>query len=438
MEYSLKHQLDNDPCQKVHVTNIGTYVKLRIFEPEIIKDFFQHQNYYKKFDFFIRNLMRFVNGLITAEGNDWKLSRKLFSQAFHFDYIQKLAPLIEKSADNMINEIIANNDLQKFNSISSMQELTGRIVIASFFGESLENERFKGRTIVENLSHILNQLARQTGSLTYLIFGKKFFQLGLTKESRELNNLIVEFDRFLQNKIVSKIQEIQCDVKESGNTQNLSILAQLVTTSQIEQISRQKLFEDFKAFYLAGMDTTGHLLGMTMYYLTQHKDVYSRLQEEIDKNQDQSNQSIQQLPFLNAVIKESLRYYGPANILFDRIATQDHYIGGIPIKKGTIVTPFAISMHRNQKIFENPHSYNPSRWLDKKINEIHSFSYIPFSSGQRNCIGQHLAQMQTKIILYKFIKKFTFTCPADYKLVMAFKFLSEPVDPLCLKLNLRE
>ncbi|KAL4485713.1 hypothetical protein ABPG72_010975 [Tetrahymena utriculariae] len=236
----------------------------------------------------------------------------------------------------------------------------------------------------------------------------------------------------------SKYQKIQNDIKENGNTQNVSILSQLVSTYQIKQISRKKLFEDFKAFYLVGMDTTGHLLGMTMYYLTQHKDIYSRLLEEIDKNQDQSIQSISQLPFLSAVIKQSLRYYGPANILLGRIATQDHFIGGIPIKKGTIVTPFAISIHRNQNIFENPHAYNPSRWLDKKISEILSHSYIPFSSGQRSCIGKHLAQMQTKIILNKFIKKFSFSCPSNYKLVMAFKFLSEPVDPLCLKLNLRE
>ncbi|EDK31643.1 cytochrome P450 family monooxygenase (macronuclear) [Tetrahymena thermophila SB210] len=438
MEYSLKHQLDKDPYQKVYVTNIGPYIKLRIFEPEIIRDFFQNQHNYKKFEFFTGNLMRFVNGIITAEGQDWKSSRKLFSQAFHFDYIQKLAPLIEKSTNTIIDEIIAKNELQNFNSITCMQELTGRVVIASFFGESLENERLKGRTIVETLSYILNALARQTGTLIYLIFGKKFFQLGLTKHSREINQLIEEFNSFLQNKIASKIEEIQNDIKQNGNTSNFSILAQLVSTSQIDQISRQQLFEDFKAFYLAGMDTTGHLLGMTMYYLTQYKDVYSKLQQEIDTNQDQSIQCISQLPYLNAVIKESLRYYGPANILFDRIATSDHVIGGIPIKKGMIITPFAISMHRNQNIFENPHAYNPSRWLDKKISEINSFSYIPFSSGQRNCIGQHLAQMQTKIILNKFIKKFNFSCPENYKLVMAFKFLSEPVDPLCLKLTLRQ
>lgn len=69
---------------------------------------------------------------------------------------------------------------------------------------------------------------------------------------------------------------------------------------------------------------------------------------------------------MNAVIKETLRYYGPANILFDRIAISDHVLGGIPIKKGTIVTPYAVSLQRNSKFYENPHSYNPSRWLEKK------------------------------------------------------------------------
>lgn len=135
------------------------------------------------------------------------------------------------------------------------------------------------------------------------------------------------------------------------------------------------------------MDTTGHLAGMIVYYLTQYKDIYATLKKEIDENTDESANGLAHLPYLNAVIKEALRYYGPANFIFDRVAIKDHELGGIPIKKGTIVTPYFASIHRNGKYFENPHTFDPSRWLGNKAKDIPNYAYIPFSAGARNCIG---------------------------------------------------
>lgn len=65
-------------------------------------------------------------------------------------------------------------------------------------------------------------------------------------------------------------------------------------------------------FYVAGMDTTGHLTGMITWYLTQHASIKATLQAELDNNTDYSQKGLISLPYLNAVIQESQRYYGPA------------------------------------------------------------------------------------------------------------------------------
>jgi len=71
-------------------------VKLILVEPEMIKDFFMNGQYYVKDNNLIANIKRFVNGgIITSEGNQWKISRRLFSKAFHFDYLQSLSGNIE-------------------------------------------------------------------------------------------------------------------------------------------------------------------------------------------------------------------------------------------------------------------------------------------------------------------------------------------------------
>lgn len=70
---------------------------------------------------------------------------------------------------------------------------------------------------------------------------------------------------------------------------------------------------------------------------------------------------------------------------------KDHELGGIPIKKGMVVCPYAMSIHRNSKYFEDPHKFNPSRWIGKNDSDITPYTFIPFSAGAKNCIGQHLA-----------------------------------------------
>jgi len=56
-----------------------------------------------------------------------------------------------------------------------------------------------------------------------------------------------------------------------------------------------------------------------------------------------------------------------------------------------IVSPYAICIHRNTKYYDDPHTFNPSRWIGKKDADILAYTYTPFSAGARNCIGQHLA-----------------------------------------------
>lgn len=56
---------------------------------------------------------------------------------------------------------------------------------------------------------------------------------------------------------------------------------------------------------------------------------------------------------------ETLRYYGPANFLFDRVALKDHELAGIPIKKGVNICLYAMTIHRNSKYFKEPHKFNP-------------------------------------------------------------------------------
>jgi len=111
-------------------------------------------------------------------------------------------------------------------------------------------------------------------------------------------------------------------------------------------------------FFFAGMDTTGHLIGMALYKLAKHPEYYDRLMTEIDLNikddEDFKSKALDQCVFLSAFLKECLRQYPPAPIVFFRTANEDHKIGNFNIKKGTICTSAFTSIHNNPKFYKDP------------------------------------------------------------------------------------
>jgi len=114
------------------------------------------------------------------------------------------------------------------------------------------------------------------------------------------------------------------------------------------------------------------------------------------------------MDILNASLKEVLRVH-PIAPLLERKALRDHQIGDMKILAGTILETMWIFNHYNEMYWENPTKFDPMRWLDQKNNEKlrqASFIYLPFSGGPRNCIGQHLAMIEIKVIVINILSRF--------------------------------
>jgi cytochrome P450 len=86
-----------------------------------------------------------------------------------------------------------------------------------------------------------------------------------------------------------------------------------------------------------------------------------------------------------------MRMYSPTSGIAPRIALKDHYLGSIPIKKGVSIAVKIKPCQFNEKYYPNPHEFNPDRWSINDPTKTDQFSYFPFSSGKRNCIGMYLA-----------------------------------------------
>lgn len=146
----------------------------------------------------------------------------------------------------------------------------------------------------------------------------------------------------------------------------------------------------------------------TIYCISRHPKVQAKLHEEIDQifssNSDLTHAEIKQMEYLSLVLEESHRLYPPVPFISRQLSEDIVCSTGQTIPAHTWVSLNIIGVHRNPEIYDNPMLFIPER-KDKRRD---TFSYVPFSAGPRNCIGQQFALTEEKIILAYLLRSFEF------------------------------
>ena len=163
----------------------------------------------------------------------------------------------------------------------------------------------------------------------------------------------------------------------------------------------------------AGYDTTGTALSWILYDLAMNPNCQDTLYEEIrDAGSDTSKlsyESLQSLPYLDAVIHETLRRHTPIATL-ERCCSKDYHVPGtdIIIKKGQIVRASNAGICMDPNIFPNPYEYNPENFLKENSSDRNPYSFLTFSLGPRNCIGMRFSMFEMKVCITSLVSKFNF------------------------------
>lgn len=103
----------------------------------------------------------------------------------------------------------------------------------------------------------------------------------------------------------------------------------------------------------------------------------------------------------------------------------DNYLNSVPIRKGTSVSIMHFGNHFSTEYFKNPYEFRPERW-DSECNDLPPFVTGGFSAGARTCIGKHLAMLENKIAIVKFMKRYKQIILPKKDFKMEFKFLYGP------------
>ena len=154
----------------------------------------------------------------------------------------------------------------------------------------------------------------------------------------------------------------------------------------------QELTGDALLLLLAGTDSTAHTLVTATYGVLTNPEMLRKLKIELkDAMPDRDSlvewAALEKLPYLRAVIKESLRYVaGSPGRLPRTVPSTGAVFCGQPIPPGTIVTSGTYVHHRNPKVFEDPNTFRPERWLQGSVGHMEK-NLVAFSRGSRTCTG---------------------------------------------------
>lgn len=176
------------------------------------------------------------------------------------------------------------------------------------------------------------------------------------------------------------------------------------------KLSQQQVIDELLTLQFAGHETTANTMVWALYAISQNPSILRKLQVEVDALHGKpiGYETQKLLPYTEQVVKETLRLFPSVWCLAARTSSEKIVVGDYTIPKGIEFLCSPYTLHRNPKYFPDPESFDPERFSAENEAKLPKGAFMPFGGGPRLCVGNHLAMMESKIILANVIKRFEF------------------------------
>ncbi|KAF1850192.1 cytochrome P450 [Cucurbitaria berberidis CBS 394.84] len=355
-------------------------------------------------------------GILLAEGDEHKRQRKMLMPAFSFRHVKDLYPIFWSKAQEMTNGIAAAiKNSPDASSVVEIRDWASRATL-DIIGVAGMGRDFDSLT---NPANELNATYRQ------IFAGNRYAQLVQLLLSMLPHWLAVNLPLKRNDEIgnaVSTIKKVARDLIrekrttfEKGGDIGTDILSVAMESGGF---SDEDLVNQLMTFLAAGHETTASATIWAVYLLCKHPDVQTRLREEIrtelpalsNSNSQISSAEIDRLPYLNAVLQETMRIFPPVPLTL-RETAKDTTIQGhfIPARTTIIICPWAIntSVHLWGA---DAREFNPERWLGSGRANTggaeSNYAITTFLHGPRSCIGKDFAKAEFACLVASLVGRF--------------------------------
>ena len=338
--------------------------------------------------------------VLVTEGMQWQRQRRMMQPGFTPKRVAGYAALMASAAQDALHALAQRPAHDSVDMDAFMTDMTLDVILRALFGAHQVTDARPISEAIQTLSH----------SGFEEMFKPFSWPLWLPLPSvRKVRHAKQTLDRVIQQHIQNQLKKAHDDGADL-----LTMLRQARDPDHPDQgLSAQELHDQTMVMFQAGHETTATAMTWWCGLVARHPDVAQRIHAEIDavlQGATPTPATLQQLPWLQASLKEAMRLYPPAAILFTRRACRDVTVGPWTLPKGHLMafTPYVI--HRDARWFESPDAFKPERFLPG-APDIPRGAWMPFGTGPRVCIGQHFAMLEMGLIGAMLMQRFNLVWP---------------------------
>uniref|UniRef100_A0A7N0ZXS8 Cytochrome P450 n=1 Tax=Kalanchoe fedtschenkoi TaxID=63787 RepID=A0A7N0ZXS8_KALFE len=225
--------------------------------------------------------------------------------------------------------------------------------------------------------------------------------------------LVVHFEKmlgFFDDLVAQRLAQRSAQGPVSEHKDVLDTLVNIMVQSNGE-FTRTDIGHLLLDLIVAGTDTTSSTIEWAMTELLKSPETMSKAKAELEqvatKGKPISESDVPRLPYLHAIVKETLRLHPAAPLLIPRKTLDSVDLNGFTIPKGTQIVVNAWAVQRDPATWEDPERFKPERFLNSDVDfRGGSFELIPFGGGRRICPGLPLASKMMPLILGSLLNAF--------------------------------
>ncbi|MFB6140303.1 MAG: cytochrome P450 [Halosimplex sp.] len=357
------------------------------------------------------------NGLLNSEGEFWRRQRHLIGPAFEPDriaeYAQTMVDRTEETAarwrDGAVRDV--NDD---------MMELTLEIVADALFGVDVGHDV---ETVAQGLEVVMNYQEGFSADLLPVDLptpGRIRLERAIDDLETVVYRIIDERARNPGDDVVSRMLDVE---DEAG-----------------EGMSREQIRDEVMTLLLAGHETTALALTFTFFLLAQHPRVEETLRAELDETLGGDPPTVTDmgdLPYLEQVVKESMRLYPPVPGIIREAKARDQ-IAVYAIPGGSTISINQWTVHRDPEHYDDPMAFRPERWTDEMEDGLPRLAYFPFSAGPRRCVGDRFAMLEARVVLATLLQRYHLELVSSPDPDLIATITARPRDPVLVRIHDRD
>ncbi|XP_078489132.1 cytochrome P450 4F2-like [Ciona intestinalis] len=352
------------------------------------------------------------HGLLVLEDKVWFRHRRLLTPSFHFEVLKPYVKTMNESSHVMVENWLSKTSDNKVAEVeifhcASLMTLDTTLRCLMSYQSNCQDEN-STNDYVTKIYELSETIVRRQRNLNILNRIDPIYNA--TKEGRKYLKLCDDVHKFSE----SVIDRRKCDSGQPTHNRTRKYFDFLDTLlkardSDGKGLSDSEIRAEVDTFMFAGHDTTASGISWTFYCLAMHPEHQEKCFQEIEEvmadRTDIEWNDLSNLPHLTLCIKESLRQYPPVPIIFRKL-NKDIEVDGKTIVKGTNVVLHIYALHHHEEFWKDPHIFDPSRFTQENMKSMNSYTYVPFSAGPRNCIGQKFAMNKIKVAVAQVLRQF--------------------------------